>query len=149
MKTSELLQEKIKGTPPEWAAKEQADFRKFCAEFGFQLTTIKPEKSNIDGDMNVGGVLKDKDNNELMGKEHRLEALKKGLAQYLLGKAKEGRFVKIFTKNYWHFDPRYIHPEDNLRAAQAAVEASVYFKQDRYSDKKHLAIYWAVSEPKK
>jgi hypothetical protein len=151
MKTSELLQEKAKGTPPEWAAKEQAEFRKFCAQFGFHLTTIKPENSNLQGDMNVGGTFKDKDDNELMGKEHRLAALKKGLAKYLLDKAKEGRFVKIFTKNYWRHDPRYIHPEDTLRSAEQAVNSAVYFKpKDRWSNvADHLSIYWAISEPKK
>ncbi len=149
MKTNELLQEKAKGLAPDWAIKEQADFRKFVADFGFQLTTLKPEKSNLEGFYNFGGDLKDKDNNELLDKDRRLEALKKGLARYLLDRATGDRSIKLFTKNYWRHDPRYIHPEDNIRAAERAVENTVRFQTDRYdSRKKYLQIYWATSEPK-
>lgn len=147
MKTQELLEKKF--TAPEWAAREQEEFRKFISQFGFRLTTLKPQKSNLIGDINVGGALKDKDDNEFLDKDLRLQALKKGLARYLLDKAKEGRFVKIFYNNYWRHDPRYIHPEDDVRAAEHAVDNAVRFQTDRYdSNKKYLNIYWSISEPK-
>lgn len=149
MKTNELLQEKVKGPAPDWAVKEQADFRRFVADFGFQLTTLKPEKSQLEGFYNFGGDLKDKDNNDLLDKNLRLEALKKGLARYLLDKAKGDRSIKLFTKNYWRHDPWYIHPEDTIRDAERAVENTVSFQTARYdSRKKYLAIHWATSEPK-
>ncbi len=149
MKTYEILTKKTKDKLPEWAMKEQADFCNFVFDFGFTLMTAKPKKSNIDTDMIIGGGLKDQDDNELLDKEHRLMDLKKGLAQYLLNKAKQGRVVKIFKYGYWQLHPQYIHPEDNIRAAEYAVNNTVYFTPAHLNpEKTPLSIRWSISEPK-
>lgn len=136
--------------PPEWAAAEQAEFNQFVKQFGFQLTTRLPDKGNLDGDAAIGGKLKDLDKDELLGKEHRLQALKKALAGYLLKKAKEDRMVKIFKATWWNTSLRYIHAEDDIRAAERAVNDVVYYQTDRYDHdgRKKLAIHWAISPPK-
>lgn len=157
MLTNELLQEKAKGTPPEWAAKEQAELRALVQDFGFQLLTLKPEKDQTmrgTTDMTVGGELKDKQKGDetSLPTEVRLAALRKGIAAHLLKKAKQERTLKVFTKSWWRHTPLYIHPEDDMRRAEYAVGEVVKPIYDRWDNERknpHVYIWYSISEPKK
>lgn len=151
------LQEKVKGKPPEWAAGEQAALRELVHNFGFQLLTLKPERSDTmkgTNDMYIGGELKDKqkDNETGLPFRIRLTGLHQALAAHLLKKAKEDRYVKVFTKSWWRHDPHYIFPEDTLRAAINAVSATVVptFEWDDYDKSRpELFVWYSISEPRK
>ena len=103
--------------------------------------------------MTVGGELKDKQKGSEthLPPEIRLAALRKGVAAFLLKKAKEERTVKVFTKSWWKHIPHYIHPEDDMRRAEHAVGEVVKPIYDRWDNERknpRVFVWYAISEPK-
>jgi hypothetical protein len=146
MKASELFEKKL--AIPDWAMEEQADFRAFVKEFGFQLNTRLPVFQLPDQWM-LGGEIKDKDTNDLLSPEHRFKAFKKGLAAYLVKKAKNWpRYVKIAHSGT--LAPYYINP-DNPRNAEDDINYVVSAKTNYHGELLkpiRFSVTWSISEPK-
>jgi hypothetical protein len=138
---------------PDWAQKEQTEFAAFIKQFGMQLMTRKVEHRAPDQWM-IGGDIKDTDKSQHISLpiEMRFKALKKGLSNYLLDKAKDAypnRYVKLISNpRGWRTSPHYIQHDDRPIQVERIVDDVVHPYHYQNPGQWSVCIMWSISEPK-